>query len=266
MSWRDDSYQELSETNRQSPYAQFSSHSKGLAKVKGVYTLYVTKTPEASSLYPPNTPLIKRWRQDDVFDVAGEVDIDCITLEEMLSSKKVNYVDVIKIDTQGSELDILLGAGRYLDKISIIKCEVEFVELYRGQPLFDDVVRELSKCGFRFVDFFDGASCGHERDKQKRIWGDAIFIKKSIPDTDKSFKAASVLIDMSYYEEANWLIEDNGEDSRLLQALIDAHISDLYYRPAFLMKINARIEKVGKRNKFIEKIRQILVRVITRFR
>jgi hypothetical protein len=170
------------------------------------------------------------------------------------------------IDTQGSELDILLGAGRYLDKISIIKCEVEFVELYRGQPLFDDVVRELSKCGFRFVDFFDGASCGHERDKQKRIWGDAIFIKKTIPDTDKLFKAASVLIDMSYYEEANWLIKDNGEDSQLIQALIDAHLSDSYPGHNFLMGVNARIKKIGKKSKFIEKIRQILVQIVTRFR
>jgi FkbM family methyltransferase len=93
---RNDSHQELTQINRQSSYGQFFSYDKGVAKTAGVYTLYVTKTPEASSLYPPNTPLIKRWRQDDVFDVAGEVDIDCITLEEMLSSKKVNYVDVIK--------------------------------------------------------------------------------------------------------------------------------------------------------------------------
>ncbi len=208
---RADSFRELVVLNEQGPYAKSFSYSKGLAKVSGRQTLYVTRIPEASSIYRPNTSLVDRWRSDGAFDVVAEESIDCITLKEMLIETGIDHIDLIKIDTQGSELGVLLGAGDCLDRISIIKCEVEFVELYKGQPLFDDLVRELSGQGFRFVDFFDGASVGGAPDKGKRIWGDAMFIKKNFDQPDKLIKAAAILVEMGYYEEARWLLLDSEE-------------------------------------------------------
>jgi FkbM family methyltransferase len=261
---RDNSYQELVELNEQSPYLKSFSYSKGLAKVAGLRTLHVTKTPEASSLYAPNTSLVSRWRNDGAFDVVSEVDIDCTTLEDMLSNADVDYVDLIKIDTQGSELDILLGAGHYIDKISIIKCEIEFVELYTGQPLFDDVVRELSKRGFRFVDFFDGGFVGHERENQKRIWGDAIFIKKKLRGADELYKAAAILVDMDHCEEAKWLFEDHGGDLEAFQLMVNAQITDRYPNSVrfkkILVRINDNLKSVGTKNALVEKVRQSLIR------
>ena len=63
----------------------------------------------------------------------------------------MDRVDFIKLDTQGSELDILHGAGSLLDNCSGLQLEVMFSPLYEGQPLFADVDAYLrcaaSSCG-----------------------------------------------------------------------------------------------------------------------
>ena len=261
---RDDSYQELIELNKQSPYLKSFSYSEGLAKVAESRTLHVTRIPEASSLYSPNTSLVNRWRSDGGFDVVSEVNIDCTTLEDMLRNAGVDYVDLIKIDTQGSELDILLGAGPYINKISIIKCEIEFVELYTGQPLFEDVVSELSKHGFRFVDFFDGGCVGQERENQKRIWADAIFMKKKLRGTDGLNKAAAILVDMDCYEEAKWLFADHGENLEALQLMANARISDRHPNAMLLMRFHEFLKSVGERSSLFETVRRSLARLLTR--
>lgn len=41
--------------------------------------------------------------------------------------------NLIKVDTQGTELDVLRGAGRLLDDTLAIELDVEFVSQYEGQ-------------------------------------------------------------------------------------------------------------------------------------
>ncbi len=44
-------------------------------------------------------------------------------------------IDLIKIDVQGAELDVFRGGGKALANALMVITEVEFVELYTGQPL-----------------------------------------------------------------------------------------------------------------------------------
>ena len=58
----------------------------------------------------------------------------------------------LKLDTQGTELEVLRGAGRLLrDHVLSVQVEAEFRALYRGQPLFGDVDRFLAGRGFETV-------------------------------------------------------------------------------------------------------------------
>lgn len=254
-----DSFSAMEEAAPDSPYAKFRSYDKGLARTAGIHTLYVTRIPEASSLYPPNMEIVSRWRNDGIFDVVAEVPIQCITLEQMLVQGEVKYVDLIKIDTQGSELDILLAGGEYLQKISVIKCEVEFVELYKGQPLFDDVVRELSARGFRYVGLFDGhVYVG------KNIWGDAIFVKKRFEDRDQLIKAAAILINEGYYEDARWLFLDHAEPIETFKLMVDAHVLDSHPNALFYKRANDILRSVGKKVPLLEKVRVLLSKWIRR--
>ena len=55
---------------------------------------------------------------------------------------------LLKIDTQGYELEILKGAEQTLKYIEAIYAEVSLVELYKNQPLFDEIFKYIKKSGF----------------------------------------------------------------------------------------------------------------------
>ena len=74
-------------------------------------------------------------------------------MDRQIAGVDLERVDFIKLDTQGSELDILHGAAETLGRgVLGIEVEVEFVEMYLGQPLFRDVDRHLNSMGFELID------------------------------------------------------------------------------------------------------------------
>lgn len=71
----------------------------------------------------------------------------------VLDRNKVPPPDFLSIDTQGSELDILIGSSRLLEtNILAVLVEVEFHQLYKDQPLFGDLCKTLSQYNFDLVD------------------------------------------------------------------------------------------------------------------
>ena len=119
--------------------------------------LYVTKFPGCTSLYEPNSKIINLFNSmgtesDLNFMVTEKRKVKTHRLEEI---RGINKTDVIKIDTQGSELDILKGFGKRINEVLIIESEVEFIELYKNQPLFSDLQKFLKKNNFILHKFLD---------------------------------------------------------------------------------------------------------------
>jgi FkbM family methyltransferase len=59
----------------------------------------------------------------------------------------------LKMDTQGSELDVLCGATRMLDAIALVEVELSLVAVYDSAPVFADVHRLLARHGFAPIAF-----------------------------------------------------------------------------------------------------------------
>jgi hypothetical protein len=75
------------------------------------------------------------------------------TLEEYLSPTLPGRV-LLKIDVQGCELDVLVGAGDALSLVDEVFAECSFVPLYEGQALADEVICYLRARGFSLVGVF----------------------------------------------------------------------------------------------------------------
>jgi len=58
---------------------------------------------------------------------------------------------LLKIDVQGSELEVLKGASRVLRECKQVLVECSFAEFYVGQALFHDVYTYLINRDFRMV-------------------------------------------------------------------------------------------------------------------
>lgn len=103
--------------------------------------------PGASSLYRASG----RFRLETY--AQREIEVEAITLREFLDQERVAGVDLLWMDIQGAELAALEGLGPRLADVKLAHLEVEFEEIYAGQPLFPEVRAFLVARGFRFLGF-----------------------------------------------------------------------------------------------------------------
>jgi FkbM family methyltransferase len=72
--------------------------------------------------------------------------LEMIRLDDMLSEDL--DIDLVKIDTQGSELDIIRGGLNRVTKAKYILLEVAITEYNSGAPQFDEVIQFMSELGY----------------------------------------------------------------------------------------------------------------------
>jgi FkbM family methyltransferase len=113
--------------------------------------------------------------------VQKKITVEATRLDAFLESQKISQVDVMWMDIQGAELMALKGLGQRLQDVKIIHTEVEFMEIYSGQPLYKDIQAFLQKNGFTFIGFTF---------KEEGLFADAVFVENRFL---KSFGAANYL-------------------------------------------------------------------------
>ena len=111
-------------------------------------SLTITKKPEASSIFPPVEALHQHFPALDMMEPERVVTVQSTSLDKFLADRSLKKPDLFKLDTQGSELDILTGALSNLSAACMIDIEVEFNPLYHGQALFSDIDVFLRSQGF----------------------------------------------------------------------------------------------------------------------
>jgi FkbM family methyltransferase len=150
-----------------------------------VRTFYLTRHPPSSSLYEPDMALAAKFQTlGDLYQVARTDTVQTHRLDDL--AEQVGEVDLVKLDTQGAEQDILRGGQRTLRNALVIHTEIEFVPLYKNQPLFSDIDPAARALGFQFLKFYSTAGRPFvplvmNNDPTKRIsqmlWGDAVYVR-----------------------------------------------------------------------------------------
>lgn len=82
--------------------------------------------------------------------IADEVLVPIRRLDSLLSeitSEQDRFY--LKIDTQGFEREVLIGAHETLSRIDAVEVELSLIELYEGQALLPEVWHILTKANFR---------------------------------------------------------------------------------------------------------------------
>lgn len=147
--------------------------------------LYNTKHPMCTSLYEPNEVHNNLYNNLEVANLANTETIKTISLDHFTREYKISRVDFIKIDIQGAELEVFQGGKSTLEDVVAIVTEVEFVRLYKQQPLFGDICVFLSEQGFYFHKFLGLAGRSlrptiinnNPNFATQHLWSDAIFIR-----------------------------------------------------------------------------------------
>ncbi len=158
-------------------------HPFALGRPEKNRTFYETANPMCSSLYKPNEALLNKYSQLEPAFLKAEHKIDTHALDLFLEEQSVPPIDMIKIDIQGAELECFEHGLQALSTACYIHTEVEFVEVYEGQPLFRDVDTFLSSKGFMLQKFpyLDGRSLKpvqlpKDAPISQLMWCDAVYI------------------------------------------------------------------------------------------
>ena len=140
--------EECARLGQQYPQAQITAIPLALGSRSEERTLYLTREPACSSLYQPDPHLTASHQALHCQQEVGQTRVQVRRLDEWAAEQGIRAIDHLKIDTQGSELDVLAGAGDLLQGLRSIQLEVEFNPLYLGQPLFSDIDGFLRSKGF----------------------------------------------------------------------------------------------------------------------
>ena len=116
---------EANRLNSQSPNNQkYFPYALSNKKVEKIF--YNCVSSAASGFYPDNEDFSMRFSDNLNYQVKNTFKINCTSLDEMMHEFNQDNIDLIKLDTEGSELEILEGSKKCLDQAFAILTEVHF--------------------------------------------------------------------------------------------------------------------------------------------
>ena len=147
-------------------------------------TFYECNFPMTSSLYEPNSGLLAKFQ--NLENLTRVVRTEPMPTRRLDDLPEAAGADFLKLDVQGAELDVMNGAEKVLAEVVVIHTEVEFVPMYKDQPLFAEVDQRLRKSGFLFHKFsgiagrtFQPLLVNNDPNQalSQMIWADAVYAK-----------------------------------------------------------------------------------------
>jgi len=98
--------------------------------------------------------------------------VEVSTIDDFLSSQKIEQVDLLKIDTQGFDLRVLKGAKNAPENglINHVLIELNFVKMYDQQSSSQEIIHLLKDNGLLLIDYYEKV-----REKHTIAWCTALF-------------------------------------------------------------------------------------------
>jgi FkbM family methyltransferase len=136
------------------PAEKVLSIPSALAGKEGVCEFFLANMDSGSSLYPPMVYKNRPAPNHEYYFPLRVRDIEVTTLHRSLDLAGIDTIHAIKLDTQGSELDIVRGLdARRLSRLLLVEMEVtlDSTPAYAGAAKLADVIPFFEAAGMRFV-------------------------------------------------------------------------------------------------------------------
>lgn len=164
------SFQDLKKASTMHP--EITAFQYALGETERTSTINLNQFDETNSLF---TARKTNSYIDALTRTFSTEEIIIKTLDSLCCELSIKAIDILKIDVQGSELNVLKGAKYLLSNqaIHFIYCEVEFLEIYQDQPLIEDIIKYLRVFQYTPIGFYN-INYSHEG---YLAWCDILFKK-----------------------------------------------------------------------------------------
>lgn len=143
----DDAYARLVETSSRD--TQWQCVKTALGDLEGTSVINVSANSWSSSLLDVSP---KSLEFEPSIGYVGTQNVSIRRLDMLTEELSLNSQSIfLKLDVQGYETQVLLGALRILDRVKLIQIETSLVPVYKNEPLIGDMVKTLDFLGFRIV-------------------------------------------------------------------------------------------------------------------
>jgi len=130
--------------------ANIKIHEKGLYSENTQLELSLSQHKALTSFYAFDQNLAEQFKHfTDEGTQTNKRSIDVVKLDNFFEDKPVHF---LKLDTEGSELEVLKGSTAKLkESVLGVRAEVLFVPLYKGGATFCDIQKFLFENGFELI-------------------------------------------------------------------------------------------------------------------
>lgn len=132
---------------------------------------FISSSDVGSSLLRPVPGQRSNWAQTVQVE-----NVRTARLDELMQSEAWPHIDLLKVDTQGSDFDVLESAGERLagDSIGAVLVEVNFHEFYVGQQPFSRICRLMESRNYFLGELF------RRYNRHGWLWyADALFLPRT---------------------------------------------------------------------------------------
>ncbi|MBC7624998.1 MAG: FkbM family methyltransferase [Aeromicrobium sp.] len=134
---------------------QCLTHECALVQSRGKVMLNLPAATDFSSCLPVNK--FGKNRFYDGLKIEGTVEVELRTLAEIVDAMSPATIGcrlLLKLDTQGRDIEVLRGAASPLKLVQVVVTGVLLQAIHRGAPLFPAVIELVKANGFELSGFF----------------------------------------------------------------------------------------------------------------
>lgn len=181
---------------------------------------YIYKDPGSSSRFLPNQRYGRLFGEH--YEVVKKIKVNSKRLDDVIADRQIPAPDFIKLDTQGTELEILAASLTTLNKTLLVESEIELVEIYDGQPLLPEFLRFMFNNGFEllYLNRVFATRAGYSGPARGQItFCDALFARREAFWGNYSAEALgkhAILLANYGHRDIAWRIWNSRKDVQLL--------------------------------------------------
>jgi FkbM family methyltransferase len=134
---------------RYTSHSNFTAYNIALGDKDGEVEFYANEYTYSSSILP----MSDMHKNEFPYTInASLVNVAIGRLDTLVDASGLTKPILVKVDVQGFEKQVIAGGHKFFSNVDYVIIEVSFVELYIGQPMFDEINLQMNQLGF----FYNG--------------------------------------------------------------------------------------------------------------